>query len=147
MILTPTARTFLADARRATLATIDQGGLPRLVPICFVLAAGDDATAPVLYTPLDEKPKAVADPRGLARVRDILARPDVTVLVDRWSEHWTELAWLRVMGRATVLEPDEVAPAVVDQLRAKYPQYEAHDLASRPLIRIEIERATSWGAL
>jgi len=147
VILTPAALAFLADARRATLATIDPDGLPRLVPICLVLAPGEAAAAPVLYTPLDEKPKTVADPRALARVRDILVRPDVTVLIDRWSEDWTELAWLRVAGQAALLEPDAIPPGIVAQLRTKYPQYEAHDLESRPLIRIAIERAASWGAL
>ncbi len=160
MILTPEARTFLADARTATLATIDPEGRPRLVPICFVLAAADGPGGPVLYSPLDEKPKAVADPRSLARVRDILARPDVTILVDRWSEDWTELAWLRAGGRAALLEPEAIdaardpaieadasPPGTIEALRAKYPQYRAHRLESRPLIRITLERVVTWGLL
>jgi PPOX class probable F420-dependent enzyme len=149
VILTAAARSFLAEARRAILATIDPDGLPRLVPICFVLAADEDEPGgtPVLYSPLDEKPKAVADPRALARVRDILARPDVAILVDRWSEDWTELGWLRAYGRAELLEPDAVPPGTIPALRAKYPQYEAHDLASRPLLRIEIQRVVTWGAV
>jgi PPOX class probable F420-dependent enzyme len=146
VILTAAERAFLADARTATLATIDPDGLPRLVPICFVLSEADGA-APVLYSPLDEKPKAVADPRSLARVRDILARPDVAVLVDRWSDDWTELAWLRAAGRATLLEPDGVPTGTIEGLRAKYPQYETHRLESRPLLRITLERITTWGAV
>jgi hypothetical protein len=46
-----------------------------------------------------------------------------------------------------LLEPDAVPTGIVAALRAKYPPYETHDLESRPLIRIAIERATSWGAL
>jgi PPOX class probable F420-dependent enzyme len=146
-VLSAAERTFLADARRAVLATIAPDGRPRLVPICFVL----DPKRPVLYTPLDEKPKAVEDPLRLARVRDIEADPRVTVLLDRWDEDWANLAWLRLAGTATLLvrlggQAAEHSNAV-DALRTRYEQYRAHDLETRPLIRIAIEHATSWGAL
>ena len=107
------------------------------MPVCYV--ASDD----VVWTPLDEKPKSVDDVRSLARVRDILERPGVTLLVDRWSEDWAELAWLRIHGRAAVVDSHAVA---IEGLRAKYPQYANHDLESRPMIRIEIERVVSWEA-
>ena len=138
---------FLMRSRTATLATIDPDGMPRLVPICFVLASGD---APIVYTPLDEKPKDVDDVHALARVRDILARPSVALLVHRWSENWAELGWIRVAGRATLVEPGDGVvehAAAVAALRVKYPQYATHRLEERPLIRIEIIRATSWGEL
>jgi hypothetical protein len=79
-VLTPAERELLVATRRATLATIAPDGAPRLVPVCFVVI-GD-----VVWSPLDEKPKAVDDVRSLARVRDIRERPTVALLVDRWSE-------------------------------------------------------------
>ena len=136
-VLTPAERELLASARRATLGTIAADGRPRLVPVCFVLI--DD----VVWSPLDEKPKSVADVRSLARVRDILERPPVTLLVDRWSEDWSALRWLRIDGRAAVVESD---PAAVAALRAKYPQYADHDLESPPMIRIEMASVRSWAA-
>ncbi len=146
-ILDAEQRAFLAAARSGTLATVAPDGLPRLVPCCFVLAAGTRAA--VLYTPLDEKPKRVADPSALARVRDLVKRPDVALLVDRWSEDWTELAWLRIRGRAALLEPidapDEHAGAVA-ALRVKYSQYRGHRLEDRALIRIEVLGAVWWSA-
>jgi PPOX class probable F420-dependent enzyme len=138
--LTPADRALLAEARRATLATIDPRGRARLVPICFVVD-GD-----VLWSPLDEKPKAVADVRTLARVRDITERPEVTVLVDRWSEDWDQLAWLRVHGRAALVEPDDVTTGILASLRARYPQYEDHALEHRPMLTVRIETATRWRA-
>jgi len=142
---------FLADARRATLATTDDRGQPRLVPICFVLAVDPRTGVPVLHSPLDEKPKRTTDPLALARARDIAARPDVAILVDHWSEDWTDLAWLRAHGRAVLLRPGH--PAALDErtaaiaaLRAKYPQYADHDLGSRPLIRIVLTGVTAWRA-
>ena len=129
-LLTEADRQTVTTARRATLATIAADGRPRLVPICFVLL--DD----VVWSPLDEKPKSVDDVRSLARVRDILERQTVTLLVDDWSEDWSQLGWVRIDGRAAVGESE---PMAVAALRAKYPQYADHDLESRPMIRIEIE--------
>ena len=99
--LGPAESRLLAEARTAVLATVDTLGRPRPVPVCFV------AHFPVLYTPLDEKPKHEADPHALARVRDIQGRPEVTLLVDRWDEDWSRLAWLRLHGQATLLEPSD----------------------------------------
>lgn len=146
-ILDAEQRAFLAAARSGTLATVAPDGLPRLVPCCFVLVGGGKTA--VLYTPLDDKPKHVADPRALARVRDLVKRPDVALLVDRWSEDWAELAWLRIRGSAALLEPgdapDEHADAVA-ALRVKYPQYRDHRLDDRALIRIEVLDAVWWSA-
>jgi PPOX class probable F420-dependent enzyme len=151
-IITPGERRFLADARQATLATLDPDGLPRLVPICFVVGEADDKLGrPVLYTPIDEKPKVSEDPRRLARVRDLLVLPTAVVLVDRWDEDWSRLGWLRVYGRAEILEPQphevEEHAAAVKALRAKYRQYERQKLDGRPIIRLTIDRARSWGAI
>ncbi len=103
----------------------------------------------MLYTPLDEKPKRGDEPLALARVRDIRADPRVSVLVDRWDEDWTRLAWLRVEGTAELLGPSTAAEhtRVVAALRARYPQYANHRLEERPIIRIALERATDWGRL
>ncbi len=134
----------MASARTATLASLAPDGQPRLVPICFVL----DEAAPVMWTPLDDKPKRSDDPRALARVRNIVARPAVSILVDRWDEDWTRLAWVRVHGQAILAEPGVTGhAAAVSALRAKYPSYADHRLEERPMIRVVIERAISWGAI
>ena len=143
MALTHPERRFLEASRRAVLVTIARDGRPRPVPICFVLAA--DST--VLYTPLDDKPKATDDPLALARVRDIAADPRVAILADRWDEDWHRLAWLRAEGRASLLDPGPEHATAVAALRATYPQYATHRLDDRPLIRIEIDRVTTWGDL
>ncbi len=151
----PGALTFVSEARTATLATITPAGRARLVPVCFVVIP-ENAQSPLLvYSPLDEKPKSVADVRGLGRVRDIAANPEVTILIDRWSEDWDRLGWVRLEGRAMLLEPTAAAVAaaasehavVVAALRAKYPQYAEHALESLPMIRIAVDRVASWGNL
>jgi PPOX class probable F420-dependent enzyme len=150
-ILDPAARSFLGAARTATLATTAPNGRPRLVPICFVV--GDDARDSQLrlYSPLDDKPKRTDDPRDLARVRDLLVLPRASLLVDRWSEDWSRLAWLRLETHAELLEPESqeraAHAAAVAALRAKYPQYATHRLEDRPMLRFTVTRALAWGAL
>jgi PPOX class probable F420-dependent enzyme len=151
-MLTAAERVFVGAARRAVLSTVRPNGLPRLVPICFVLADDPDEDGrAVLYSPLDEKPKVEADPRELARARDILANAAVEVLVDRWSEDWSALGWIRLIGSAELLEPEldsmDEHRATVDALREKYPQYAEQSIEERPMIRIAIARVARWGTL
>ena len=144
---------MLEQSRHAILGTTAADGRPRLVPMVFAVGAAatsadDDST--VLYSALDEKPKSVSDPRRLARVRDIVDRPNVSVLVDRWDEDWSRLGWLRLDGRATLLEPGgpdaEEHGAAVRLLRERYVQYATHRLEERPMLRIEIDRVVEWSA-
>ncbi len=149
-LLDEAQRRFVAETRRAILATTAPDNRPRLVPVCFVLGPVDDAMGRlILYTPLDEKPKQDVDPRGLARVRDLLVLPQATLVVDRWDEDWSRLGWIRLYGTGELLEPEprevEEHAAAVAALRAKYPQYEQQGLDGRPIIRIAIDRVVSWG--
>ncbi len=83
-------------------------------------------------------------------MQDLLANSRVTLLVDRWDEDWSRLAWVRAYGTATLLErADDPAEhdLAVTALRAKYRQYLEHALESRPIIRIAVDRVVSWGAL
>jgi PPOX class probable F420-dependent enzyme len=151
-ILSPAERAFLAQARRAILATIGQEAKPRLVPVCFALADDVDRLGrPIAYSPIDEKPKSSPDPRALNRVRDLLVLPVVVLIADRWDEDWDRLAWVRVYGRGELLEPQpherEEHAAAIALLRAKYPQYATHRLEERPIIRMTLDRAVSWGTL
>lgn len=150
--LRPAELALLLESRRAVLGTIAADGRPRLVPIAYAVAPWPDAEGrPLLYSALDEKPKSVTDPRRLARVQDIVARPRVTVLVDRWSEDWTQLAWLRLDGEAYLIEPTSDLRQsgrhadAVRLLRQRYAQYADHRLEARPVLRIVGHAATSWG--
>ncbi|MFI5262320.1 MAG: TIGR03668 family PPOX class F420-dependent oxidoreductase [Candidatus Limnocylindrales bacterium] len=152
-VLSPAAGDLLRAARRAVMGTVTADGRARLVPICFWLDDRPDASEPpLIYSPLDEKRKRSADPRLLGRVRDLQARPAVTLLVDRWDEDWRRLAWLRLDGTAALLEPPRPGDdgreheRAVAGLRDRYPPYRHHHLAARPLIRIAVDRVTEWHA-
>ena len=118
------------------------------MPIALAFVENDDEL--LIYSAIDEKPKSIDDPRALARVRDVVARPEVSVLVDDWNEDWSRLAWLRLDGTARLIEPvargaTEHA-AAIRLLRERYPQYESQRLEERPLLRIVVERAVAWSA-
>ena len=144
-------RAFVETARSATLATIARNGRPRLVPICFVVGGLEPGQSTRIYSPIDEKPKGTPDPWSLARVRDLIDRPHAAILVERWSEDWSQLGWLRLEVRGEILEPagrDRAEHlAAVAALRTRYPQYATHRLDVRPILRFTIERAVAWGDL
>lgn len=150
-ILTAEKRAFVAAARRATLATTGSSGRSRLVPICLVVGPDARDGRPRIYSPLDEKPKRSDDPHDLGRVRDLLVLPEATLLVDRWSEDWGRLGWVRLDCRGQILEPEpherEEHAAAVVALRAKYPQYGVQHLDDRPILRFTVDRAVAWGDL
>ena len=136
------ARAFVLAARRASMATIAPAGPPRLVPVCFELVADH------LWIAIDDKPKRSADPMALARVRDVVERPAVSMLVDRWDEDWTRLGWVRIEGQAGIVAARSPGhEAAIAALRAKYPQYRSHRVEERPAIRVAIERVVTWGVL
>jgi PPOX class probable F420-dependent enzyme len=139
-LLSPAWWRFVADARTAVLTTLGADGRPAPVPICHVVLEG------TLYAPLDEKPKRSANPRSLARVRNLVDDPRAALLVHRWDEDWSQLAFVRMDVEGALIEPDEGGHATaVVALRAKYPQYVGHRLEDRPMLRFVPIRATTWG--
>ncbi len=129
-------RRRVAAARVARLATVDPAGQPHLVPICFVLD-GD-----VLYSAVDEKPKR--SPR-LKRLANVRANPAATVLVDAYDEDWSRLWWVRLDGRARVLEERAERERALALLAGKYPQYRAQRPRG-PVLALTIGGWRSWAA-
>jgi PPOX class probable F420-dependent enzyme len=126
------ARRRFADGRVARLATVARDGRPRVVPSCFVLAGE------VVYSAVDEKPKTSPD---LARLKDMAVHPDVTFVVDHYTEDWDEVWWARVRGRARMAAGDEETKAV-SLLREKYPQYQSHQLAR--VVAVDVTEVRGW---
>jgi PPOX class probable F420-dependent enzyme len=119
--------------RVARLATVGVDGRPHVVPICFALD-GD-----TLYTAVDEKPKST---RALRRLANIEANPQVEVVVDHWDEDWARLEWVRLSGRARVVDHDARA---LELLTAKYPQY-AERPPRGPFVVMAVESRSEWRA-
>ena len=126
----------LTTARVARLATTDPDGRPHLVPIVFALD-GD-----TLYSAVDRKPKRSSK---LRRIENARARSDVTILVDHYEEDWTRLWWIRLRGRARVLDDGDEHDRALSLLQEKYPQYRA-DPPHGPVLAVDVSEVREWRA-
>ena len=126
---------MIDTARVARLGLIDDAGRPRVLPVTFALV-GDDT----VWSAVDQKPKR-SPGAELARVRWLRRRPEATLLVDHYSDEWSQLAWVQLIGRVAIL--DDADPP--SELLAKYGPYRRQP-PQGPLLRLDVERAVWWRA-
>lgn len=134
------ARSRLAGARVAHLATAAADGRPHVVPCTFAVL--DDTT---IVSAVDHKPKRTT---ALRRLANIAANPQVALLADHYAEDWAALWWARADGTARVVAPgeeSELRAAAVGALTARYAPY-----VERPpegaLVVIAVRRWSGWSA-
>ena len=131
-ITTMKARVELARVGR--LATVRPDGRPHVVPCCFVLS--DE----VLYSPVDAKPKSTV---ALRRLDNIRAVPWAVMLVDHYDDDdWAALRWVRIDGRARVIDSGPEFDHALQLLAGKYEQC-LRDAPRGPVIAIDV---TGWWA-
>jgi PPOX class probable F420-dependent enzyme len=124
---------LIASSRVARLGLLDERDLPRVLPVTFAPFAG------AVWSAIDRKPKRRAEP---ARVRRLRRRPEAAILVDRYDDDWSRLAWVELRGTVTVLPMSE-ARGALGALAVKYEQYRVEPPPG-PLLRLAVERATCW---
>jgi PPOX class probable F420-dependent enzyme len=135
-------REFISSHRVARLATAGENLQPAVIPFCYVL------DGEYIYSPIDEKPKSVAA-SSLKRVRNIEANPQVALVIDDYSEDWSKLAYVLIIGTAEIMLAEELAgehSRAVELLREKYAQYRSMKIDERPMIKITLTRIKRWGA-
>ena len=137
-VIPEAAAAFVAARRVGRLATSDATGRPHVVPVCYAFDGRR------VYTAVDRKPKRRAA-RGLKRVLNVLANPDVALVVDDYSEDWSELAYVLVHGSAELLEDGEERAAAEKLLRDKYPQYRELLDPGCAVIAITPTKTVAWG--
>ena len=116
----------LAHAPVGRLATADAKGVPHVIPVCYALMDG------MIYSVLDQKPKRASLTR-LRRVRNILANPQVSLVVDHYEESWKRLWYILISGPAELLEEGAERPAAIQVLRQKYAQYRLMNIDPNPV--------------
>jgi PPOX class probable F420-dependent enzyme len=129
------ARELLDTARVARLALLDERDRPRALPVTSTVWDG------VAWSAIDRKPKRAPEP---ARVRRLRRRPEAALLVDRYDDDWSRLAWVELRGAVSVLALVE-APGALDALIAKYEQYR-DERPPGPLLRLEPAECAWWRA-
>lgn len=130
-LTTDEARHRFGAARVARLATVNERGVPHLVPVTFALVDEEVVFA------VDQKPKS--DTR-LRRLRNIDANPAVSFLVDAYDDDWSQLWWVRADATASIVHGTDRRAELVTALRAKYPQYERQP----PTGTVVSSRVSAW---
>jgi PPOX class probable F420-dependent enzyme len=131
---------FVQGHRVARLATVDSAGRPLVLPICYVLAGE------TLYSPIDAKPKRVPV-QQLKRLQNIQGNPHVALVIDDYSEDWTQLAHVIMHGTADILTSGPAFEQAIAALRQKYPQYQCMPIQDNPMIAVQLTRVVSWGTI
>jgi PPOX class probable F420-dependent enzyme len=129
-------RQLVEPARVARLATVGVDGRPHLVPVCFALV-GDS-----VYSAVDGKPKRSTN---LQRIANVVATSSVCVIVDHYSDDWSQLWWVRLDGTGRVVEDAAETAKALAVLSNKYPQYV--DLPPPgPVLAVDVTGWTGWSA-
>jgi PPOX class probable F420-dependent enzyme len=130
---------FIAEGRVGRLGTADRDGRPLVVPICYAFDGER------LYSAVDAKPKR-GPAAGLRRIRNIQDNAQVCVVIDRYDEDWSRLAWVIIDGLADLVTGGAEFARGADLLLAKYPQYRAMGLArdGGTMVRVRPTRVNHW---
>jgi PPOX class probable F420-dependent enzyme len=108
-----------------------------VLPVTFAVVGAN------LWSAVDEKPKRVPG-EELARVRWLRERPASTLAVDHYSDDWSRLAWVQVIGETSIVEIANRQP-VLEALSARYPPYRDRPPGG-PLLRLTPNRCVWWRA-
>ena len=102
------------------------------------------------YSAIDKKPKRV-DLMQLQRVRNIRVNSQVALVIDDYSENWSELIYVVIRGVAEIIDPDESISteheSAVAALRLKYDQYRSMAIDRNPIIKIVPKQVRLWSAI
>ena len=131
-----TMRRLVSPAPVARLATVRRDGHPHVVPVCFVI------TEDVVYSAVDGKPKRH---RHLQRLSNVRATGTASLLVDEYDDDWSRLWWVRLDGRARLVDNTAEAERAIHALSDKYPQYRDQP-PSGPVLAIDVQRWVGWSA-
>jgi PPOX class probable F420-dependent enzyme len=119
----------------ARLATVRPDGRPHLVPVVFALVDN------VIFTAVDAKPKR--SPR-LQRLVNLESEPRCSLLVDHYTDDWSQLWWVRADGEGVVVEPATASTGLA-ALVERHAQY--RELApSGPLLAVQVTQWSGWSA-
>jgi nitroimidazol reductase NimA-like FMN-containing flavoprotein (pyridoxamine 5'-phosphate oxidase superfamily) len=131
--LTGKVAEFVQWERVCRVATSGTSGMPHAVPVCHAVSGGK-----IVFASGDDGRK----------VKNLAANPQVTVVVDAYSDTWSLLRGVMVQGRAKIVERGPRFRRGRDRLYRKYPQY-ARQAALSPSDSVIVEvtpvRIFSWG--
>ena len=139
-MLTDEVLAFLDRHSVGRFSTVDPGGQPHIVPVCY------GVEAETVYFSIDQKPKQAAH-RPLKRILNLFHNPRVALIVDHYEADWTQLGWVMIQGQAELLTHGHEHTLAQHQLKNRYPQLQKMKIDALPVIAIRIKHIISWGDL
>ena len=106
-----------------------------MLPVTFAVVEGR------IWSAIDQKPKRAGEP---ARLRFLRRDARAALTVDRYSDHWEQLAWVQVLGSISIIEVAD-GQAGLAALSAKYEPYR-EETPPGPLLALQPHRYLSWRA-
>jgi PPOX class probable F420-dependent enzyme len=76
---------------------------------------------------------------------DIAADPRASLLVDDWDEDWSALWWVRLAGRARIVDGAAERADAIAALTEKYQQYRRQP-PDGPVLALDITAVRAWSA-
>lgn len=124
----------------ARLATAGNDKQPHLIPFCY---AYDGAH---FYFVVDQKPKRQTG-KPLKRIQNMLENPHVALVIDDYTDDWSQLAYVMVRGTAELVEDEAEYDRSLALLRERYPQYLQMELVfgQNSMVRITPKKVNVWG--
>src|SRR5215469_587138 len=125
---------FLSEARKVSLATIDQDGFPHLVAMNFL--ARDGA---ILMSSYGKAQKVV----------NIRRNPKVAVMAES-GRRYSELRGLMIRGNCEILDDPKTVRAEMNAIRGRDPSYEADVsipdsiVTKRVILKVTPTKVVSW---
>jgi nitroimidazol reductase NimA-like FMN-containing flavoprotein (pyridoxamine 5'-phosphate oxidase superfamily) len=124
---------FMARERVCRVATVGDGVVPHLVPVCHVLLGGK------LYFGSGDDGR---------KVLNLKFNPRIAATVDLYSDDWPSLKGVMVQGITTLIERGPRFQRVRRALYAKYPQYPkeaAISPADSVIVEVTPTHVFTWG--
>jgi nitroimidazol reductase NimA-like FMN-containing flavoprotein (pyridoxamine 5'-phosphate oxidase superfamily) len=124
---------LIAWHRVCRVATVGRAGVPHVVAVCHVLVDGRIC---------------FGSDRDAKKVQNLRANPHATVVVDLYSDDWSNLKGVMIQGTARLLERGSRFRKVRGLLYRKYPQYpdgSALEEGEAVIVEVTPRHAFSWG--
>ena len=83
----------------ARLATAGNDKQPHLIPFCYAYDGRH------FYFVVDQKPKRQTG-KPLKRIQNMLENPQVALVIDDYSDDWSQLAYVMVRGTSALVEDE-----------------------------------------
>ena len=133
MRLTKAVIELIDGERICRVATVNDAGMPHLIPVCQVVRDGK------IY---------FASGHDGRKVLNLRANPRLALTVDLYSEAWAHIKGVMIQGRATLIEKGPRFRRIRALLYKKYPQYPvraALDESDSVIVEMTPARVFSWG--